>query len=1282
MRLTSSCMAIMIGVSSLCAELLAGSVELKASWHEDYRGTPRLDFPDASASKAKSAGEYLLAQSARFKLPADLSNLELVTVRQSLLGSHTRYRQVLNGLPVDGAEIVISQRKADGSIFQVYNNTYPVAAPVPVAKIVIGKDQALQKAWNHLRVHGSLKTNPRADLMYMPVKTGFRLIYKTLLVVDAPLGYWEHKIDAQSGDVISVRRHEISEKYAPDQVPDFSAYNGPVTSLQSELLRLESAAAQPSPKVAASPNKTTVDGTALVFDPDPRTALANDALIDSSPAASFNAAYVSRTLRQITLDAGVYYLQGPWVSITNTASEPPATPVSTTVNGNWTAARGYNAFNDTMCYFHIDQNQRYLQALGYSNTTSIQALPIPVDSDGLNGADNSHYVPSQNLLAFGHGGVPDPEDADVILHEYGHAITFDTTPAFGGGDSGAIGEGFGDYWGASYSWTCVNGSTYHPAWAFSWDGHSADSWSGRFLDRTDLTYDPSHTYVAHETINGIDNYSDQLWGTPLYQAFRDLIGSGRPRTEMDTIVIESFFGIGGGVKMRDMANATVKAAMELYPTGPHAMAFYTRFVNQSILVAFPLPTPTLVYPAGGQLLATGATINVQWNRNGAPPNAAARIEYTSQRTGESSYFYDQVESGVNGWVTSKAGGSDWIIASTGSHSPTRSWFAEDDTVIADQYLTRSNIAVSNGAVLSFWHYYDLEDSYDGGVVEISTNRLSWVDLGGSASLNGYNRTISGYYGSSIGGRSAFSGSSGGFIETRIPLDNFAGQTVSIRFREADDDGYASFGWWVDDIRISVDAPWSPLVTTPTNTSSYAWTLPAVPGTNYAVRLKLTGNNCTDSAWITGAAFTLGGSTVTSCVVTFDPQGGSVAPASATVTNGATYGTLPTPTRTGFIFGGWWTGTGGTGTQVTSATTVTITTAQTLYAKWTASPTYTVNFDAQDGTTPSPTSMVVTYGAPYGTLATTTRGGYTFDGWWTGAGGTGAQVTSATIVTITATQTLYAKWTITRIVELSGNLDFGSVAVGSTGTATLTIGNTGSATLTVSGIAYPAGFIGYWSGTVAAGASQNVTVMFTPLAATSYSGNLTVNCDSTGGTNTKALSGTGTPMPTAWLVISPESRIHTSAAAIGQAIGVSANVSWTALANPAWITVTGGGTGSGNGTVTYSLSANSGGVRSGTITIAGGGLTRVFTVTQAGLEGSYVSLSQRCNFTYASYSYYAFIYDYSSGYQESVTPGFIAYSTYLPFTAQNATVMTTHVAYIYDAGAGRYVEALAFLDQML
>ena len=111
---------------------------------------------------------------------------------------------------------------------------------------------------------------------------------------------------------------------------------------------------------------------------------------------------------------------------------------------------------------------------------------------------------------------------------------------------------------------------------------------------------------------------------------------------------------------------------------------------------------------------------------------------------------------------------------------------------------------------------------------------------------------------------------------------------------------------------------------------------------------------------------------------------------------------------------------------------------------------------------------------------------------------------------TVTTAWSATLAATRVIALSGSLAFGTVMVDTTATRTLTISNSGTSALTVSGITYPSGFSGAWSGTVAAGGSQNVTVTFAPTAAQSYSGTVTVASDKTSGTDTIAASGTGTP----------------------------------------------------------------------------------------------------------------------------------------------------------------------------
>ena len=70
----------------------------------------------------------------------------------------------------------------------------------------------------------------------------------------------------------------------------------------------------------------------------------------------------------------------------------------------------------------------------------------------------------------------------------------------------------------------------------------------------------------------------------------------------------------------------------------------------------------------------------------------------------------------------------------------------------------------------------------------------------------------------------------------------------------------------------------------------------------------------------------------SVIVTFDPNGGSVTTDSKTVNYNSTYGDLPTPTRTGYKFDGWYTSATG-GTIVNNTTTVTNSNAHTLYAHW-------------------------------------------------------------------------------------------------------------------------------------------------------------------------------------------------------------------------------------------------------------------------------------------------------------------------------------------------------------
>ncbi len=147
-------------------------------------------------------------------------------------------------------------------------------------------------------------------------------------------------------------------------------------------------------------------------------------------------------------------------------------------------------------------------------------------------------------------------------------------------------------------------------------------------------------------------------------------------------------------------------------------------------------------------------------------------------------------------------------------------------------------------------------------------------------------------------------------------------------------------------------------------------------------------------------------------VTFNPKGGSVSPTSKDVTYNATYGDLPTPTRTGYTFNGWFTEETN-GTQVTSSTTVQITTDQTLYAHWTAK-TYTVNLNIQGGTGGT-SSVTVNYESAMPSATAPSRTGYTFKGYYSEQNGGGTQYYAEDMNSAhnwdidTNPSTLYAKW---------------------------------------------------------------------------------------------------------------------------------------------------------------------------------------------------------------------------------------------------------------------------------
>ena len=205
------------------------------------------------------------------------------------------------------------------------------------------------------------------------------------------------------------------------------------------------------------------------------------------------------------------------------------------------------------------------------------------------------------------------------------------------------------------------------------------------------------------------------------------------------------------------------------------------------------------------------------------------------------YVADDMEHGAALWgISHGAGALDWALGTSNPHGGSYAWFASDPSAISDQYLASiGSVQVPADGKLSFWHSYNIESSYDGGVVEISTNGQSWTDLGPLITQGGYNSSMSTCCGNPIGGRPAFSGNSGGYVETIVDLSSYAGQSVFIRFRMATDSSVSAVGWYVDDATLTGgDTTWTVIGTTAPGAGSLPWSVPATAGNDYCLNVRL------------------------------------------------------------------------------------------------------------------------------------------------------------------------------------------------------------------------------------------------------------------------------------------------------------------------------------------------------------------------------------------------------------------------------------------------------------
>jgi hypothetical protein len=296
---------------------------------------------------------------------------------------------------------------------------------------------------------------------------------------------------------------------------------------------------------AKKPAPGASTGSGRVFLPNPVADLQNQSLTDQNDAdyAALQPAYHVRTLTNLN---GSGFLTGDWATVRSSTGELAYSATNTFHYG-----RSDDRFEQVMAYYWITESQRYIQSLGFG----VWRRPINEVSQAVRinqwGADNSFATDKHDELRFGKGGVDDAEDAEVILHEYGHAIHFSQSPTFYSSlEAGAIGEGFADYWAVTVA--DVVAPTPDPACVADWDSVSYTSTVPHCLRRVDRDLHYPDDLVGQVHADG------RIWSRALWD-IRGELGN----VVADTVVLEAQFDFPG-TTMPALAQTTVDTAQRLY----------------------------------------------------------------------------------------------------------------------------------------------------------------------------------------------------------------------------------------------------------------------------------------------------------------------------------------------------------------------------------------------------------------------------------------------------------------------------------------------------------------------------------------------------------------------------------------------------------------------------------------------------------------------------------------------------------------------------------------------
>jgi hypothetical protein len=318
----------------------------------------------------------------------------------------------------------------------------------------------------------------------------------------------------------------------------------------------------------AAGDSFTHTATAVVFFPNPVQQTGNEGLTDGkdTDSAAFAAAYHPVTLAHLY---GSGTLVGAYVVVKSKTGKP-----AIATNGAFpTFHRGDDQFEQIMGYYWVDTAQAYLQHLGFgSSLRPVNQRQIELRIDQF-GGDNSFFRPDKANITLGKGGVDDAEDAEVIVHEYGHSVQDGQIPGFGTTlESGSIGEAFGDYLAVAVtSWAAGVPTLTPEACVADWDSTSYTSTVPHCLRRLDGTKHYPQDVIGEVHADG------EIWSRALWD-----IRTGLGDFTATQIIVEAQFSFAVDTTFKAAATATVNTAQQLYGAAA-AQVVHDAFAARGIL---------------------------------------------------------------------------------------------------------------------------------------------------------------------------------------------------------------------------------------------------------------------------------------------------------------------------------------------------------------------------------------------------------------------------------------------------------------------------------------------------------------------------------------------------------------------------------------------------------------------------------------------------------------------------------------------------------------------------